>query len=198
MTERRVPARRERSARRPEGGRWPVASGHRPDVETVPHDLGNGLGHLKRWSLALGQRPKRCLKTSTISGAGPRKRIAFPRPCGCEPQDRISHDRKARARPAGAKHPPMVGRALAGGFGPPAQTRQTGPHDLGDGLGHCGGRGNREARLPPPLPERATPADGFRPPAQTRQTGPHDLGDGLGQMTPHHPSGAMDAPPHPG
>ena len=34
-----------RSCLTPEGGRWPVASGHRPDVETVLHDLGDGLGH---------------------------------------------------------------------------------------------------------------------------------------------------------
>ena len=33
-------------------------------------------------------------------------------------------DREARARPVGAKRPPPGGRALAGGFGPPAQTRK--------------------------------------------------------------------------
>ncbi len=31
---------------------------------------------------------------------------------------------EASARPAGVKHPPPGGRALAGGFGPPAQTRK--------------------------------------------------------------------------
>ncbi|WP_291238133.1 hypothetical protein, partial [Gemmobacter sp.] len=31
---------------------------------------------------------------------------------------------EASARPAGVKHPPPAGRALAGGFGPPAQTRK--------------------------------------------------------------------------
>ncbi len=51
--------------------------------------------------------------------------MAFPRPQRPNHDQTVSaYDREARARPVGAKHPPPAGRALAGGFGPPAQTRK--------------------------------------------------------------------------
>ena len=158
------------SASRPPGGCWPLATGHRPDVGTVPRDRGDGpamggrsVGHVvmadqaaagrgryanilteaiaevmrdrfRVWAggpkppastrpagggcftpagRALASRSrgaavvrhpfahragKRCAFSDPpecaeirlrLAGAGIEKRIAFPRPCGAVPQDRI-------------------------------------------------------------------------------------------------------------
>jgi hypothetical protein len=51
---------------------------------------------------------------ATASPGGMRKRTAFPRPCGTVPR------RSAGPGKAKGQRPPWAGRALAGGFGPPA------------------------------------------------------------------------------
>jgi hypothetical protein len=81
--------------------------------------------------------------------------MRFPARAGRFPADRqVQAHRRPAPDPAGEKRPPGVGRALAGGFGPPAgQVSRVGS---GRGDGPCHGNG----AVPPPL--RAGPGNALR------------------------------------
>ena len=78
-----------------------------------------------KWGAEKAIRPPACRETRPDPGkgiappGGNRKRMRFPARAGRFPADRQvqAHGRPA-PDPAGGKHPPGAGRALAGGFGP--------------------------------------------------------------------------------
>jgi hypothetical protein len=124
------PTRRARSARRGRGGRWPGALGPR-----LAWDQRSAVAGAMAPAMAATQfRPKsgREQKTHCVS---PARAARFP-------VDRqVQAHRKPAPDPAGEKRPPGAGRALAGGFGPPAG--QGSAWRCGRGDGPCHGSGER-------------------------------------------------------
>ncbi len=102
-------------------------------------------------------------------GAGRnRKRTAFPPPVrhGSPQTGRSMHTGRPAPDPAGEKRPPGAGRALAGGFRPPAGVGSAGRCGRGDGPCHSSGVGVSDSDLPAPLRAGTGSALRFpRPPA---------------------------------
>jgi hypothetical protein len=79
-------------------------------------------------------------------------------------KDRLHpHQQRTAPDPAGAKRPPGVGRALAGGFGPPARQGSSWRAGKGDGLCHWGGASRNAPQRPSPGGNRNRTARSIRP-----------------------------------
>ncbi len=78
--------------------------------------------------------------------------MRFPARAGRFPADRqVQAQQRPAPDPAGEKRPPGAGRALAGGFGPPAGQGSAGRCGRGDGPCHGSGAGGSDDVLPLPV-----------------------------------------------
>jgi hypothetical protein len=121
-------AQREASAR--PGGRWPAA-------------LGPRLAWGQRGAVAGAMASAiEAVKGLSSIRAEPGNALSFPARARRFPVDRqVQAHRRSAPDPAGEKRPPGAGRALAGGFGPPAG--QGSAWRCGRGDGPCHGSGER-------------------------------------------------------
>ncbi len=69
----------------------------------------------------------------------------------CHQDPRNPHQQRPAPDPAGEKRPPWAGRALAGGFGPPARQGSAWRCGRGDGPCHGNGAGGSDSDRPRPL-----------------------------------------------
>jgi hypothetical protein len=135
--------------------------GHPHHKRQAPAGGGAGAGQGSAWRCGRGDGP--CHR-SGVGGwdsdlpppvrAGSGNAARFPRPCGTGPR-----------RPAGpgmtaGQRPPGAGRALAGGFGPPAGLGSAWRCGRGDGPCHGSRAGGSDDVLPPPV--RAGPGNAPR------------------------------------
>jgi hypothetical protein len=128
------PTRRARSARRWRGGRWPGALGPR-----LARDQPGAVAGAMAPAIA-------AVKGLSLVRAGAGNALRFPARAGrCHEDHLHPHQQRPAPDPAGEKRPPGAGRALAGGFGPPAGVRAAWPYGRGDGP--CLGND----AVPPPL-----------------------------------------------
>ena len=143
------PAPTEASARRGRGGRWPGALGPRRAWD-------------QRGAVAGAMAPAiEAVEVLSFGRAGTGNAPRFPARAGRFPADRqVQAQRRPAPDPAGEKRPLGAGRALAGGFGPPAGQGSAGRCGRGDCPCHGSRAGGSDDVLPPPV--RAGPGNALR------------------------------------
>jgi hypothetical protein len=114
--------------------------------------------------------------------AGSGNACVSPARAGQCPVDRqVQAHRRPAPDPAGGKRPPRAGRALAGGFGPPAGLGSAQRCGRGDGPRHGGEAGGSDADLPAPL--RAGPRNARRFPRPRGTVHRRPAGPGIAEAS---------------
>jgi hypothetical protein len=161
------PAQQEASARRGRGGRWPGALGPR----RAKGQCGAVAGAMAP-AIAAGL-VVRTLISRRRSGRDQETHCVSPARAERFPVDRqVQAHRRPAPDPAGEKRPLGAGRALAGGFGPPAGLGSAWRCGRGDGPCHGSGAGGSDSDLPPPLRAGTGNAPCFPRPRGTLPPGP--------------------------
>jgi hypothetical protein len=129
--------------RRPAGPGTPAGQRLPGAGRALAGGLGPRLAWDQRGAVAGAMAPAiEAAKVRSLVRAGPGNAPRFPARAGQCPVDRhVQKQRRPAPDPAGEKRPPGAGRALAGGFGPPAGLGSAWRCGRGDSPCQCSGEG---------------------------------------------------------
>jgi hypothetical protein len=138
------PTRRARSARQGRGGRWPGALGPRR-----ARDQRGAVAGAMAPAMTAGLAVRIQIVRAPLRAGTGNACVSPARAERCHKDRCNRHKQRPAPGPAGEKRPPGAGRALAGGFGPPACMGSAWHCGRGDGPCHGNGAGGSESVDPP-------------------------------------------------